>query len=257
MTMVAGPVSTPTKEATRMDTKINKKLPAYMPTREAQLLVWIEQFLNALKSMLGLFEILPETYDQLAGDFEVLKDAYDCHVHAQDVSVATTKYKDLALYDRSHHRAISPRSEEKIFPSSSSLEGGYAWRLVELINHQILPSPNYSPDIGNQLHVIAPAHVPVDWTVVQPSLTVKHDEAGVHLHWLRGEAEGILLEANRADGKGWQLLNVVTRASYTDKTQRPAKATIWKYRGSYRHGDENVGKVSAEVEVVVQEPPQA
>jgi hypothetical protein len=236
-----------------MNTKINKKLPPYIPTREAQLLVWIEQFLNALKPMLALFDIEQQDYEILANDFEVLRDAYNCNVNSHDVAAANAKYKDLALYDRNHQQATAPRSEEKIFPSSSSLEGGYVWRLVELVNSKILPSPRYSADIGNQLHIVAPASQPVNWTTVQPTLAAVNDEAGVHLGWGRGEAEGVLLEVNRNDGKGWQFLNIVSRAAYTDRAGQPPTPTVWKYRASYRHQDQNVGKVSAEVEVIAQE----
>ena len=94
-----------------LEPNLNPTLPPYMPRAEAALLIWIEQFLNALKPLLGLFEIDPDEYDDLLARFAIVKDAYACHIHSEGLARANTGYKNLALYDRNHLQASSPREE--------------------------------------------------------------------------------------------------------------------------------------------------
>jgi hypothetical protein len=108
-----------------MNPNINRNLPPYMPRKEALLLIWIEQFLNALKPLLGMFEIEQQDYDDYLERFGLVRNAYDCHIHSKGVAEADTRYKDLGLYDRTHQQVTSPREEGAIFPSSSAIEGGF------------------------------------------------------------------------------------------------------------------------------------
>jgi hypothetical protein len=65
------------KNSPRMNPNLNRHLPPYMPRQEALLLIWIKQFLNGLKPMLGLFQIEQQDYDQYVEGFGSLKNAYD------------------------------------------------------------------------------------------------------------------------------------------------------------------------------------
>jgi hypothetical protein len=146
-----------------MKPNINRSLPPYMPTKEALLLIWIEQFLNALKPMLGMFEIEQAEYDDDLERFALLKNAYTCHINSDGVAKADTLYKNLGFYDRNHLQATAPRQEADIFPSSSAIEGGFVWRLVELIDEKILPSRYCTEDIKRQLQILPPDKPHPDW----------------------------------------------------------------------------------------------
>ena len=47
------------------------------------------------------------------------------------------------------------------------------------------------------------------------------------------------------------FLNIDTTPGYTDSHPQPATPTVWKYRGIFRVGDQQVGQWTAEVSVAV------
>jgi hypothetical protein len=78
---------------------------------------------------------------------------------------------------------------------------------------------------------------------------------GVQMDWgwqgLVKHLDQCELQVDRADAKGWVVLNFDTTPGYTDTTPFPAALTKWKYRAIYRVDDHPVGQWSAEVNVNV------
>ncbi|MDR0534513.1 MAG: hypothetical protein LBH01_11230 [Verrucomicrobiales bacterium] len=214
-----------------MNPNLNRSLPAYMPRKEALLIIWIEQFLNALKPMIALFQIEAQDFEAYEDGFAVIKDAYNCHIHSKGVAEADTRYKDLGFYDRNHLTAIAPRLETAIIPSSSSLEGGYVWRLVELIDGEILPSTNCTEDIKRQLQILPPSKTAPDLISLSPDLYEPKFTGGevVLKGHLPKPAKYWYIVVDRNDGQGTVEAGWVAGAKFTDHHELPDKPTTWTY----------------------------
>ena len=235
-----------------MNPNLNRSLPAYMPGKEALLIIWIEQFLSGLKPLLGLLGIDEEEHNELVTRFGVLKNSYDSHIISHGFGVACTKYKDLGFYDRNHLQAYSPREEENLAPSSSAQRGGYVWDLVDLIEQRILPNPKYTVDIGNQLQIIAPTPVPPLPGDLVAVTEIACDGAQLKIHTpLTKPADSQAIYVDKHDGKGLQFVNVSTHAYFQYQTEPlPDVETIWTFKVALRVREQEVG-TAAYVNILV------
>jgi hypothetical protein len=71
--------------------------------------------------------------------------------------------------------------------------------------------------------------------------------------WRKKGLTGIVLEVDRADGKGFVYLTFDMQPDYLDNHPLPApgQTAIWTYRGCYRLRDDLVGQRSDQVRVTV------
>ena len=86
----------------------------------------------------------------------------------------------------------------------------------------------------------------------QPLLKTRAGAGGLpELLWKKGPYDGIRIQVDRGDGKGWVFLTYDSTPNYTDTAPLPAAPVKWKYRAIYRVGDAQVGLWSGTVEVTV------
>ena len=105
--------------------------------------------------------------------------------------------------------------------------------------------PAYTKTIGDALHIEGPE-------TTGPDLIGAKVVAGeVRIPRRKNGFQGVRIEDDRTDGKGWVFLAVDTKPDYADTEDHPATATIWKYRAFYLKDDQKVGQCSAVVEVRV------
>ena len=92
-------------------------------------------------------------------------------------------------------------------------------------------------------------------TIQPPPLKALRSGSVVNLPWTWGGysdyVDAFEMQVDRNDGKGWVFLNIDTTPGYTDSHPQPATPTVWKYRGIFRVGDQQVGQWTAEVSVAV------
>jgi hypothetical protein len=213
-----------------------------MPRKEALLLIWIEQFLNALKPMLGLFQIEQQDYDTHVEGFGSLKNAYDCHIHSDGLAKANTRFKDLVFYDRNHLATSAPREEGVIFPGVNTLEGGYVWRLAELIDEKILPNPACSEDIKRQLQILPVAHaVPSpEQLVAEPDIVCDGSLVKIHTTIVK-PATGQVIYVDQHDGKGMAKVRETEKANCEYQTELPVTETLWTFKVALSQQGREVG----------------
>ena len=225
-----------------MNPNINRHLPAYMPRKEALLLIWIEQFLNGLKPMLGMFEIEQQDYDQMLEDFGLVKNSYDCHIHSEGLARANTRFKDLAFYDRNHLPATSPREEGAIFPSCSALEGGFVWRLAELVEEKLFPSKHCSEDIKRQLQILViEKTVPTpEQLVAEPEIVCDGSKVIIRTP-ITKPADEQVVHVDKHDGKGMVKARETERAICEYATDLPEVETLWTFKVALSIGGREVG----------------
>ncbi|MDR0532413.1 MAG: hypothetical protein LBH01_00490 [Verrucomicrobiales bacterium] len=234
-----------------MNPNLNRHLPPYMPRQEALLLIWIEQFLNGLKPMLGLFQIEQQDYEQYMEGFGSLKNAYDCHVHSDGLAKANTRFKDLVFYDRNHLTTSAPREEGVIFPGVNTLEGGYVWRLAELIEEKILPNPACSEDIKRQLQILPVAHaVPSpEQLVAEPDIVCDGSKVTIHTT-IPKPADSQIVHVDKHDGKGMVKERETPKANCEYQTELPEIETLWTFKVALSIKGREVG-TAAYVNVLV------
>ena len=132
-------------------------------------------------------------------------------------------------------------------PVTPGIEKRFRAFIARLKSH-----PAYTKTIGDALHIEGPEATGPDLINSAPDLTGAKIVAGeVRIPWKKNGFQGVRIEVDRADGKGWVFLAVDTRPGYVDTEDHPATATIWKYRAFYIKDDQKVGQCSAVVEVRV------
>lgn len=111
---------------------------------------------------------------------------------------------------------------------------------------------NYTEAIGQILQIEGSQDAAPDLENSQPDLTgarVVADE--VRIPWTKGAFDGILLEVDRGDAKGFTFLATDSRPDYVDTAAFPIGGATWKYRAIYLMDDRKVGQWSAVVSVAV------
>ena len=89
----------------------------------------------------------------------------------------------------------------------------------------------------------------------QPALKVQLIAGGLpEVLWKKGQFDGIRLQIDRGDGKGWVELAIDMKPNFTDDlSPLPAagKTALWQYRAIYLLNDADFGQWSAPVSVTV------
>ncbi len=112
--------------------------------------------------------------------------------------------------------------------------------------------PAYTDNIGQDLGIVGSEQT-FDPSTGKPVITASFLAGQVLIGWTKGNFDGVRIEVDRADGKGYVFLAIDTQPDYTDSTPLPPAGTsaIWKYRAIYLLADEVVGQWSDEVKVTV------
>jgi hypothetical protein len=226
-------------------------------------------------------DYVPDSDSAFAELLEHVRDNHTPHITALEITPAeiTTLTNDTACF-----RFMLTQQERLIAAGKQSTEGKNSLRYGDPANPNtpvslafpsqpaVVPSPvtpgiekrfrkfierlkshrNYTKTIGNALHIEGPEITGPDLINSAPDLTGAKIVAGeVRIPWKKNGFQGVRIEVDRADGKGWVFLAVDTRPGYVDTEDHPATATIWKYRAFYIKDDQKVGQCSAVVEVRV------
>lgn len=87
--------------------------------------------------------------------------------------------------------------------------------------------------------------------VKKPKLRLSNKCGQLQVKWTKdNNVEGICIEVDRADGKGFQFLTIDKSSNYTDLAAITNKGT-WKYRAIYLCAGDPVGDWSDEVSITI------
>ncbi len=136
-------------------------------------------------------------------------------------------------------------------PAPAAVPTGIVPRFLALVK-RIKGHPAYTEAVGESLKLVGDEAAGPDAETAQPDLTgAKVVADGVRIPWKKGAFDGIRIEVDRADGKGWTFLAIDTRPDYADTEPFPASGAVWKYRAIYLLDDRKAGQWSAAVSVTV------
>lgn len=87
---------------------------------------------------------------------------------------------------------------------------------------------------------------------IKPSISLRLMEGGQpEIVWARNGMDALEIWVDRGDGNDFIMLDVDTKPNYTDTTELPEKAALWKYKAIYRLDDKVAGRWSDIVSITV------
>ncbi|MDD5037069.1 MAG: hypothetical protein PHE55_20270 [Methylococcaceae bacterium] len=197
------------------------------------------------------------TLEISADDLALLKTGTDWFEHTLKVQEAAQNYTD-ALFAFKRVLRDGPKSATLSLPSLMVLPAaptsapfadifGFLGALIVRIKKQ----KYYTEAIGQALNIIASQSPGVDFSNLQPVLSVEFQAGHPVIHWKNMGADALELEADHGVGS-FSLLTIKMTPGFQDNTPLPTTgAAIWRYRGICHIRDERVGHWSQILEVVV------
>jgi len=110
---------------------------------------------------------------------------------------------------------------------------------------RIKKHPNYTEAMGQDLGIIGAEQV-VDYHSLKPILDLTLQAGRPNIGWTKQGTDGLELQVDRGDTKGFVFLAFDTVPDYLDTAPLPASgaSAVWKYKGIYRVSDEQTGQWS-------------
>jgi hypothetical protein len=87
---------------------------------------------------------------------------------------------------------------------------------------------------------------------IKPAISLRLMEGGQpEIVWSKNGMDALEIWVDRGDGNDFVKLDVDTKPNYTDSTELPEKAALWKYKAIYRLDDKIAGHWSDIVSITV------
>jgi hypothetical protein len=200
----------------------------FIPTGDAQFVVWHDQFKAAATS-------IGATLGITAADLTMIGDD-NTELHARvDASAAAD-------------RAAQQATREKI-AARKTAEANARNLARRLKTHK-----NYTAALGEQLGIEGPEDS-TDLTTAKPKLTARALPHGVvELQFVKSKSDGVNIYSQRGDEPGFSFLARDTHSPYVDNRPLlvPGKPEQRQYKAIYVRDDAEIGQMSDEVVVTCQ-----
>ena len=118
------------------------------------------------------------------------------------------------------------------------------------VQHKIKANDNYTLAMGKDMGIVD-EKIPIDFSTLKPIIKLTLKPVGIEVGYIKGVAEGLRIEVDRNDGKGYVLVGISMHPNFNDTTPLPAIATVWKYRAVYIIKEIMVGQWSAIEQIIV------
>lgn len=224
-------------------------MPTWLPPREADRLIWLQNFVLKLAVYVGTAGITAADVTFATG----VRDAYQWILNRSDqintvkqdinqwkaIFVAGPLGTPLGAYPLAPAYPAPP-----LFIASADMFG----QIVALCE-RIRNSAGYTTAIGEDLGIVPPG---TGGALGDPTFTVTAlPNSEVRLNWVKATSSGVVIESQRANETDWTFLANDTVSPYVD-TREPLVASspeVRRYRIRYLINDEPVGNYSAIVSV--------
>ena len=227
---------------------------AYFPTRNADQVLWLENFVNKLSLYQATLGITATQFSGALADAYWLVYVLGSWLPAARATGPTFTQDAIAAQtgDGLAMCALSGFTAPPLPPAVVPVKTGALNRIFALVQ-SFKGMAGYTDAIGSDLRVVGPQHTAPDLTLVQPVISVKLNAAQVDITWGWGGNGAFLdmLEIQVDRGSGYALLAFDTTPNYTDTAPFPAAPAKWKYKAIYHAGDQQVGHWSAEASVML------
>jgi hypothetical protein len=221
----------------------------YLPHADKDREVWLTNFYTQLKAIAATFGYTPAQMTSLLNDANAFRYGLLLQEAAKTYAESCTKSKDSL---RNGPQTIVIEAFPAFVPPAGAptpvLPGIFDWAILMVA--QIKKNAAYTATIGEVLGVIG-AEIVSNFSTAQPVLQLTFEGGLVHLMYVRGQADGILLYCMRGDETVFTLLFTVTKTTYIDSrpNQTVGQPELRQYRAFYMVGDVAVGIESAVVSI--------
>ncbi len=221
---------------------------SYLPNDDAGKMKWLN---NMAVKLIGYAEVLllsKETVQQVAEDAANFSYFIGNLNGFREYQKQVTAFKNILRDGEGGEITIrQPPAPAPPFPLRTAIFGR-ACRLAAAIK----VNPAYNTAIGKDLGIIRET-VAVNMLEMAPVLHCEMSAGHPLLRWRKNRMQGIHLYADRGDGRGNTFVTTSTRYEYKDMHPLPplGQSAVWRYTAIYIDHDEETGRMSAEIKVVV------
>jgi len=243
----------------------------YLPTKESERVTWLNNFALKLSTYAALFNIA-------ATDVALIQNAAAFYAYiigridsAKSEVTSLVAFKNKLSFT-SDNVPLGPVPQPELPPEPTAVPAGI-FNAVARIVADIKNSPDYSPQIGDDLRIIGEETTTQDPALLKPILKVKLGTGGhPHLSWVKKGADFTNVYVDR--GTGFTFLRSVKGNKVIDNHALPSASTavappatplpsgsdtrlpsagaaVWRYRIVYVKNDAETGEYSDPVSVAV------
>ena len=223
----------------------NMQTKYYLPDADNDREVWLTNFYTGLAVIATAFGITAPQLLSVLSDANAFRYSLVFLEAAKTFAKTSTTSKDL-LNDGA---STSTPQAFPVFTPPAGMPTPVApgiFQRITLLVGQIKKNNLYTETIGNALKIIG-ADIVIDLSTAHPVLDLSMGGGLVHIKYVRGHAEGIILYCMRGTETAFTLLATVTKTTYTDT--RPnlvvGQSEKRQYRAFFMVGDVMVGIESA------------
>jgi hypothetical protein len=213
----------------------------FLPKNEPGKRAWLQNFAAKLPTYAATVGVTPAEVAQEAADDVFFNYVCDAHAAHTNTTHDWTAYKHQAAHgDNLGDIPVTPTPGTPPPLVPPDIFGRATMLAVRIKNH-----PNCTEAIAQDLGIIG-AEVIVNPTSYQPILTLSLNAGHPHIGWPKLGMDSLDLWRDCGDGKGFGQLTITTNPDYMDSSPLPAAgaSAVWKYKGSYRFNDLQVGQWS-------------
>jgi hypothetical protein len=219
-------------------------MPAWLPEREADRLVWLQNFALKLNLYVGTVGVTAGDVAAVSFHRDIFQWAVNRAAQIRTASQDLTEWKRI-LTEGPPGAPIGDAPAAPVYPAAPAGKPAPGiFPLIVALAERIRNTAGYTTAMGENLGIVAPAAAP---PLGDPSFTARA-EAGseVRLDWVKGASDGVIVEGQRAAETAWTLLGTDRFSPYVDGREPlvAGQPEVRRYRMRYLDGDEPVGDYS-------------
>jgi hypothetical protein len=222
----------------------------FIPQNDAEALSWLKNFSDKLGKYATKYGITPEQVADMLASYLFLAYWVDYKNQYAEYVKKVTSYKNELRNGNPNNPPLLPTAPTFAAPPAAVSPGIFV--RAAAIATTIKGNIKYNETDGKDLGIISIAN-DLNLVDVIPIISIRLVGGGQpEIVWSKNGYQGITIEVDRGDGKGWVFLSIDTHPNYTDKFPLPVgKVENWKYRVIYLYNDEKVGNYSATISINV------
>jgi hypothetical protein len=228
----------------------------YYPTRQADQIVWLANFINKLAGYATALSLTTGQVTAAVADAGWLKYILELWLsEARAWEKACTQALKRAESGSGATALTLPTFTAPALPSGVTAQLPASLNRLFALIASIKKDGHLTPEIAADLRIVGEQDAGPDLATLQPVLTAKVSGGAVLIVWtFQGFREWLSsceFLVDRSDGKGFVHLVTDTTPNYTDTTPFPTAKAIWTYKATFCVDDHHVGQWSQPVSVAV------
>ena len=229
----------------------------YFPKREGDQLLWLQNLYVKIATYYTALDISPARQTKLLLTLPWLIWTWQTYAPTRraEATAATSWRNNLATGDPtvSGAAALPPAPSELGPPTDDDPYFGMLTWLFEEIGRW-KKAEGYTTTIGEALQIVGPV-TPAPPADSKPALKARLGTGGLpEILWKKGPFEGLRIQIDRSDEKGYVNLATDMKPNFTDDLSplpAPGKTALWTYRAIYLLDDADFGQWSDAVSIAV------